>query len=116
VTLWWSAPTGGCEVTSYLVEAGSSPGAQNITTMGTGSTSVTVDRVPPGTYYVRVRAHNAYGDSGSSNEISGTVGPPPCTAAPSAPTDLSGSTSGGTVTLWWTAPSGGCAPTSYVIE
>jgi len=117
VSLSWNASSGGCVATSYVVEAGSSPGGQNFanTDVG-GATSYAVGNVAAGTYYVRVHAHNAYGDSGPSNEISGSVGPPPCTAAPPAPTGFSGSTSGGTVTLWWTAPSGGCAPTSYVIE
>ena len=77
VTLSWSAPAGGCAVTSYVMEAGSSPGASDLLQQDTGTTatSFSVSNVAAGTYYVRVRARNGNGDSGPSNEISGTVGP-----------------------------------------
>jgi hypothetical protein len=39
-----------------------------------------------------------------------------CTSAPGAPVNLTASVSGSTVTLRWTAPSGGSAPTSYRVE
>jgi glucose/arabinose dehydrogenase len=39
-----------------------------------------------------------------------------CTSAPGAPIGLTASISGSTVTLRWTAPSGGSAPTSYRVE
>ena len=113
VTLGWNA-SGGCAATSYSVEAGTSPGGQNVanTNVG-GATSYTVGNVPVGTYYVRVRGHNAYGASGSSNEISGTLEPPPCGAAPGAPGGLTGTLNGSSVSLSWSPPAGGCGATSY---
>jgi glucose/arabinose dehydrogenase len=39
-----------------------------------------------------------------------------CTSAPGAPVNLTASLSGSIVTLRWTAPSGGSAPTSYRVE
>ena len=69
VTLNWAAPTSGTP-TSYIVEAGSAPGLSNLAVANTGSaaTSVSFPGVPPGTYYVRLRAVNAQGASVVSNE------------------------------------------------
>jgi hypothetical protein len=69
VTLGWSPSTGG--PTSYIVEAGSSPGLADLATVDTGSTagSATFTSVGRGTYFVRLRAKNACGLSGASNEI-----------------------------------------------
>ena len=65
--------------------------------------------VPSGTYYVRVRAVNDYGDSEPTADLV-LVAP----GAPGAPTSLT-STGTGSVNLRWTAPSGP-APTGYLIE
>jgi hypothetical protein len=120
VILNWLAPTSSDPATSYVIEAGSSPASTNIAVFDTGSsaTTLTVTGVPAGTYYVRVRARNGSGSSAASNEIVLTVGglPPPCTTAPGVPSGLSASTSGATVTLTWSAPSGGCPPSTYGVE
>lgn len=65
---------GGGNAESYVLEAGTSPGAANIATLDTGTldTDFTAP-VPPGTYYLRVRARNAFGASGPSNEVSFVV-------------------------------------------
>ncbi len=74
VTLSWSAPAGGC-ATSYILQAGSASGASNLANANVGNvTSYTATGVGPGTYYVRVRAQNAIGQSGASNETVLTVG------------------------------------------
>jgi hypothetical protein len=39
-----------------------------------------------------------------------------CTTAPNAPSNLTGTVTGFTVTINWSAPVGGCAPTSYRIQ
>jgi predicted phage tail protein len=107
-TLTWGASEG---ATAYIVEAGTAAGISNIASFSVGAvTSYAVD-VPPGTYYVRVRAANAVGTSAPSNEVvlQGR-------GAPNGPTSLRQSGSGSTVNLRWTAPSGGAAPTGYVLE
>ena len=56
--------------TTFTVEAGSAPGLSNLAFVPvmTGTT-LTVPDVPPGTYYVRVRAWNYIGASVPSNEV-----------------------------------------------
>jgi len=118
VTLTWTAPSSGDPVTTYVIEAGSTSGAANLANVVTNSTATTFSAsgVGSGTYYVRVRAQNAAGVSDPSNESILTVGTSACTSAPGSPSGLAGAASGGTVTLTWTAPSGGCAATSYVLQ
>lgn len=72
----WSAPVGGCAATGYVLEAGSSTGASNLANFSTGSTATIFSRseVASGIYYVRVRAANAAGVSGPSNEVVVIVG------------------------------------------
>lgn len=69
VTIRWGAPYFG-PVTDYVIEAGTQPGASNIAVFRTGNTatSITIPGVPPGRYYLRMRAVNAIGTSGPSFE------------------------------------------------
>ena len=71
VTLTWKAPTTGGPPTSYVIEAGSTPGATDLASLSTGTLSTTFVRndVPGGRYFVRVRATNVAGSSGPSNEV-----------------------------------------------
>jgi fibronectin type III domain protein len=119
VALNWTAPAGGDPPTSYTVQAGSASGLSDLANFDTGSTATTlvVLGVPNGTYFVRIHANNAAGQSGASNEFQLVVGTggTPC-GVPGAPTGLTASVTGNTVVLSWAAPAGGCAPTSYVIQ
>ena len=117
VTLTWSAPAS-ADATGYLIEAGSAPGLANLANFATGSTatSFSANGIGNGTYYVRVRAQNAAGTSGPSNESTLVVGSAACTSAPGAPGGLTITSSGSTVTLAWGAPGGVCAATSYVLQ
>lgn len=74
LTLSWQAPVLGTP-TSYVLEAGTASGLSNITTLDLGSAATTfvVAGVPPGTYYVRLRARSAQGVSPVSNERVVTV-------------------------------------------
>lgn len=115
VTLAWNPPaTGG--VTDYVLDAGTAPGASNLLNglpIGGGFT-IAIPGVPPGAYYVRIRARNAGGVSAPSNEASFTVAP---VALPGAPTDLRAVTGPNrTVTLSWGAPTSGGAATGYILE
>jgi hypothetical protein len=67
VTLRWNASAG---ASSYALEAGSTPGASELVNYDTGnsSTGLVAPGVGAGTYYVRMRARNACGTSGVSNE------------------------------------------------
>lgn len=75
VLLNWTAPTGGGDaVSTYVVEAGNSPGANNVGTFVTPGSATTFQRqAPAGTYYVRVFARNGCGTSAPSNEVVLTV-------------------------------------------
>jgi hypothetical protein len=118
VTLTWSAPVSGDPVTTYVIEAGSGPGLANLANFITNSTATTFSAsgIGAGTYYVRVRAQNGGGTGPASNESILAVGASGCTTPPNAPTSLAATVAGSTVTLIWSAPSGGCPPTSYLLQ
>jgi hypothetical protein len=67
VTLSWGAAAG--NATSYVIEAGTAAGLTNIGALPTGHLDTTWSTpAPPGTYFVRVRATNAFGPGAPSNE------------------------------------------------
>jgi hypothetical protein len=64
VRFTWAAPASGSAPTSYILEAGSAPGLTNLAVADVGNVlAVNFSGVPPGTYYVRLRAANALGQS-----------------------------------------------------
>ncbi|MEZ5288699.1 MAG: fibronectin type III domain-containing protein [Vicinamibacterales bacterium] len=72
LTLAWTPPAGGAA--SYVAEAGTQPGASNFYNGGVGSAPGVTAEVPPGTYFIRVRAVSAAGSVGPvSDEIVVTV-------------------------------------------
>ena len=104
VSIRWSPDTG-WPPTSYVLDAGSSPGAADIGSFPTTAPALSASGVPNGRYYLRVRALNAAGASAPSAEAVLTVGCVP----PQAPTLLTGAVNGTSVTLAWQA-----SPTSGV--
>lgn len=74
VALSWGLPAQSTAVTGYQLEAGSQPGLAVLLTSALGPVpSFAAGGVPPGRYYVRVRAVNANGTSVPSNEVVVTV-------------------------------------------
>jgi hypothetical protein len=118
VFLEWAAPTV-FPATSYIIEAGSVSGAIDQANANIGNyTSYTASPVPPGVYFVRIRAVGGDGTlSAASNEVVVPVGQAGavCTGAALPPAGLTSTVNGSDVTLNWTFV-GGSAPSSYVIE
>jgi predicted phage tail protein len=73
VNLAW-AFGGGCAATNYMVQAGSASGLADIAVVNAGTALSFSATAPPGAYYLRVVAQNAFGSSGPSNEASVVVG------------------------------------------
>ena len=74
VTLNWTASGGRDAVTTYVVEVGSTPGANNVALFVVPGPITTFERqAPAGAYHVRILARNACGTSAPSNEILATV-------------------------------------------
>jgi hypothetical protein len=117
VALTWNMPVESAPATSMVIEAGSVPGQTNFGTfdIGTAVTSVSVNNVQPGTYFVRLRARNAYGTSGPSNEVRVDVTGVGC-VIPLPPTGLNATVVGSLVTLNWSPPAVIGTITGYVVE
>jgi hypothetical protein len=118
VTLTWAAPATGGAPTGYIVNASLSPGGAIIASLPVSDTSLIVSAVPNAVYYVHVRAVNIDGSSGPSNEVVVAVpgGGPSCATLPNAPSNFGATVTDSLVTLSWSAPVGGCAPSGYVIQ
>jgi len=122
VTLSWEPAASGAVPTTYIVEAGSFSGGSDLAVFSTDSvaTTITVQQVPTGTYFVRVRAGNSGGTSPPSNEVvavvgTGAPGPSP-EGVPGPPSRLAISVSGSTASFVWNPPTSGGPPTAYLIE
>jgi hypothetical protein len=72
VTFSWTPPASG-NATSYLIEARLSATGPVFATLSATGTSTSVPGVPPGTYYVSVRALNGTGMSAASNQVTAVV-------------------------------------------
>lgn len=71
----WRRPTVGATPTGYILEAGTAPGLSNLGQFATNSTNefTLISGVPPGTYYVRVKATSGTTTGSASNEIAVVV-------------------------------------------
>jgi hypothetical protein len=69
VRLAWTLPAESPAVTGYSLEVGSASGLADLVTLPLGAAIFAADAVPPGRYFVRVRAHNTNGASPPSGEV-----------------------------------------------
>ncbi len=117
IVLTWQAPTsnGGSTITSYKIYRGTSSGGetpyQTLSSVLTYSDSAVTSGT---TYYYKVSAVSAIGESSLSNESSAsTIGQLP----PSSPQNLQATSQANLISLTWNAPSnnGGATITNYKI-
>lgn len=111
VRLAWNRAAG---AQGYRLEAGSTSGAANLVNALMGDVDSFEGLVPPGTYFVRVRAVNGVGTSGASNQVAVTVTTAAaCVSAPPVPAGVTGQAGGLLAALAW-RPSP--AATGYVLD
>jgi hypothetical protein len=112
-TLSWRVPvTDGADTpTGYLIEAGTAYGLSNLARVIVNDVTQFSANVPPGVYFVRVRAVNQSGASDPSNEVVLQPG-----GGSGKPAGLAAVGQGNNVSLSWRPPSSGDAPVGYVLE
>ncbi len=108
-SLAWGAAIG---ATSYVVFAGSLPGAEDRAVLNVGRRTNLLTAAPPGTYFVRVAGTNNCGRGPTSNEVVLQVGAPP----PGPPQNLQVTVTAGIATLTWEPPSTGGPVGFYRLE
>ncbi len=118
VTLTWDPPadSGGVPLTAYFVYKGEAPGKEGpVGNIGLVTSYIDLLVTNGKTYYYKVSALNALGESPQSNEASATPHPP--ASLPGPPQGLGASGGDGVVTLGWSAPAsdGGSAITNYKV-
>lgn len=69
VRIQWQAAEVGWPTVSYVLEAGSRPGAADLATVDVNGLEFRTSGVPAGRYFLRVRARNANGTSAPSEEV-----------------------------------------------
>ena len=115
LTLRWRIPPLGMTNTVFELQAGTAEGLSDIATVDLGAaTSFTVPGVPPGTYYVRVRAITPLGASAATPDLAVTMGGVGCTSPPGKPLILFSEADADTVLAAWYAWAG--TPTSFILE
>jgi hypothetical protein len=110
----WNSPDEGGVPEAYLLEYGFAPGRTDGALLNVGGARQFAVDVPPGRFYVRVKAQNVHGIGPASNEVEIRVGQPG--AAPARPQAFTASAAGSRVSLAWTRPAGGSSATGYQLE
>lgn len=115
LSLTWDPPAPLGAIDTYVLEIGTATGTSNIAVLPLGiATSFSYDGVPPGYYFLRVRAANAAGPSDPSTEVLVVAGSVP---SPPGPPNLQPAVvTGTTVNLSWVAPQTGRAPLQYRLQ
>lgn len=117
-TFNWLAPAVGPKPTGYRLEAGSESGRSDLASMHLGpAATFAIDRVPPGSYYVRVRAENAGVAGAASNEVvvNASAGTAHCTPV-EPPGPVAYRAVGSRLAFEWPPHFTGGAPTGYRLE
>lgn len=119
VSLTWSAPVsdGGSAITGYQIYRSGSSGTEVplATTSGTGTSYTDSAVTAGGTYYYKVAAINGVGTGPQSGEAYATVPSGGGLTAPNPPTNLTATAGSSSVSLTWSAPTTGSAPSGYYI-
>jgi hypothetical protein len=97
---------------SYVLEAGSGQGLNDIYVGDIGNITTLTTSAPAGTYFIRMRARTARGVGFPSNEVQVTLGSPHC-ATPLPPTGFTADQRRNTLTLEWNSVLGA---SSYQLE
>jgi len=119
VSLTWSAPSsnGGMAITNYIVEyrrASETAWTTFVRPASTATSAVVTGLTNGANYFFRVTAVSVAGNSAPSAQSTALTP----LAVPTAPSGVTGTGRGGSVTLQWVAPTdnGGAAITDYVIQ
>lgn len=112
LVMTWNSDEDLVPPTDYIVEAGSAPGLSDIARIPVAQRHFTYEPVPPGVYFLRVRARNAAGLSRVFDEQMLVVGD--VTAPPRRPLIVASRVAGSAVSLTWQPPAGGAD--RYVLE
>lgn len=116
VSLQWTENPQGPIITGYQLRAGSGPGLTDVGLAPLPASARSFSAVAPaGTYYVRLVATNAAGESVASNEAILVAQPGTCTI-PAVPTGFVATTQPGRLSVRWDPPSSGAIPTSYIVH
>jgi 5-hydroxyisourate hydrolase-like protein (transthyretin family) len=110
----WGAAVTGVPATSYVLEAGLSPGT-TAASLPVPTPSFSTPGLAAGIYYLRVRGVNAYGTGAPSAEfplivLGNGASPPP------VPEQVEAWTIGDRLTMSWRDPQPGARPTGYQVE
>lgn len=119
VALSWTAVADDVGVTGYTVHRGSTAdfAVSAATVLATVAGPAYTDPSPaPGTYYYRVVANDAAGNSGNASPAASATVTAPDTTAPSAPAGATATLVDGTVQVRWTAATDDSAVTGYVVH
>lgn len=109
--LAWDAPPE--LIDGYILEAGSRPGGTDLATLPLSAARFVSPPLPPGTYFVRVRARNGAGPGPPTADARIEV---PIPVVPGPPRSVTASIIGSTVTLAWEPPAVSTGGLGYVIE
>jgi Bacterial Ig domain len=110
--LAWTPTFGGGEPMAAILEV---TGTVNASLALGATETFSFNGVPAGSYTFSVRQTNGGGASAPSAPVTLTF-PGACSGAPQAPADFVAFKSGGLLTMFWSPPAAGAAPTGYQLN